>query len=116
MPLLLVEGSEFFLEAIKLFVQNIYPFLIGLTPPPPPQPIHDQLVLTKTIWKMHADGSPRVSSPGVFGVLLWGRGPEHRSSPGEFARRLRQCQIFPTFRSSEQHTMKRGQSLRLQFI
>ena len=80
--------------------------------PPPPQPIHDQLVLTKTIWKMHADGSPRASSPGVFGVLLWGRGPEHRSSPGEFARRLRQCQIFPTFRSSEQHTMKRGQSLR----
>lgn len=80
--------------------------------PRPPQPIHDQLVLTKTIWKMHADGSPRASSPGVFGVLLWGRGPEHRSSPGEFARRLRQCQIFPTFRSSEQHTMKRGQSLR----
>ena len=83
-----------------------------LNPPPPPQPIHDQLVLTKTIWKMHAHGSPRASSPGVFGVLLWGRGPEHRSSSGEFARRLRQCQIFPTFRSSEQHTMKRGQSLR----
>ena len=79
---------------------------------PPPQPINDQLVLTKTIWKMHAVGSPRASSPGFFGVLLWGRGPEHRCSPGEFARRLRQCQIFPTFRSSEQHTMKRGQSLR----
>ena len=87
-------------------------FSYWLNPPPPPQPIHDQLVLTKTIWKLHADGSPRASSPGVFGVLLWGRGPEHRSSPGEFARRLRQCQIFPTFRSSEQHTMKRGQSLR----
>ena len=88
------------------------PVSYWLNPPPPPQPIHDQLVLTKTIWKMHADGSSRASSPGVFGVLLWGRGPEHRSSPGEFARRLRQCQIFPTFRSSEQHTMKRGQSLR----
>ena len=78
----------------------------------PPQPIHDQLVLTKTIWKMHADGSPRASSPAFFVVLFWGRAPEHRSSPGEFARRLRQCQIFSTFRSSEQHTMKRGQSLR----
>ena len=33
----------------------------------PPQPIHDQLVLTKTIWKMHADGSPRASSPGCLG-------------------------------------------------
>ena len=78
----------------------------------PPQPIHDQLVLTKTIWKMHADGSPRASSPGFHGVLLWGRALEHRSSPGEFARRPHQCQIFPTFRPSEQHTMKRGQSLR----
>ena len=77
-----------------------------------PQPIHDQLVLTKTMWKMHADVSPQASYLGFFGVLGWGRATEHRSPQGEFACRLRQWEIVPTFGSSEQHTRRRGQSLR----